>query len=123
MNLSCEWFVSRDLFTQSLYTFLSVCTCVMCSCIFLAASNFSSSETASKTLCRSFSHVAHTSSLGLAILICGRHWFQMLQNVEYCTCRSFGAFNIFLVDVLLRCIGWNVYGRSVVSSPCGSRLW
>lgn len=93
--MSCEWFVSRDLFTQSLYTFLSACARVMCSCIFLAAYNVSSSETVSKTLFRSFSHVAHTSSLALAILICGRHWLQLLQNVEYRTCRSFGQLWIY----------------------------
>lgn len=38
------------------HIFLSVCACVICSCIFLAASNFSLFETASKT---QFVHTWH----------------------------------------------------------------
>ena len=61
----------------------------MCVSIAVSACNFSSSVTAPTMSLRSRSHVPQTSSLRLAILICGTQCNQMLLNAEIFTHRTF----------------------------------
>lgn len=80
--------------------------------IALRHSNFSSSVTASTIVCRCFSQVAHTSSRGFPIRMCGRHDLHIsLKDVSDITSSC-----VFLVHVYLCCVGRKVSTRNVVNS-------